>query len=135
VGRLLLPARSERVLRRSLRVGLNSAFQKLKWTEKVAGREADPANGAASMRSSFLTPRWSKGDSNSWSHPERQRSEGASHRPPFNSLDRGRTRLFAGEKRIRTCPVTGSVLCLPQARGDYHSAAECLLARRARVAR
>jgi hypothetical protein len=49
---------------------------------------------------------WSKGDSNSWSHPERQRSEGASHRPPFNSLDRVRTRLFAGEKRIRTCPVT-----------------------------
>ena len=27
--------------------------------------------------SSPLTPRWSKGDSNSWSHPERQRSEGA----------------------------------------------------------
>jgi hypothetical protein len=25
----------------------------------------------------FQTPRWSKGDSNSWSHPERQRSEGA----------------------------------------------------------
>jgi nicotinamidase-related amidase len=26
--------------------------------------EADPANGAASMRSSFLTPRWRKADSN-----------------------------------------------------------------------
>jgi hypothetical protein len=31
--------------------------------------EADPADGAASMRSPFLTPRWSKADSNSESHP------------------------------------------------------------------
>jgi hypothetical protein len=29
--------------------------------------EADPANGAASMRSSFLTPRWREQDSNHWS--------------------------------------------------------------------
>jgi hypothetical protein len=72
------------------------------------------------------SPLEQRGDSNSWSHSERQRSEGASRRPPFNSLDRVRTRLFAGEKRIRTCPVTAPVLRLPQARGDYHSAAECL---------
>jgi hypothetical protein len=32
--------------------------------------------------SSHLTRRWSKGDSNSWSHPERQRSEGATWVPP-----------------------------------------------------
>ena len=30
--------------------------------------EADPANGAASMRSSFLTPRWREADSNPRSH-------------------------------------------------------------------
>ena len=60
--------------------------------------------------SSHQTLCWSKGDSNLWSHPERQRSEEASHRPPFNSLDRVRTQVFAGEKRIRTCPVTASVL-------------------------
>jgi hypothetical protein len=36
---------------------------------------------------SSQTRRWSEGDSNSWSHPERLRSEGASHRPPFNRLD------------------------------------------------
>src|ERR1700751_3675916 len=76
--------------------------------------------------SSQWTLSWSKGDSNSWSHPERQRSEGASHRPPFDSLDRVGTRLDAGVRRIRTCPVTASVLRLPQACGDHHSAAECL---------
>src|ERR1700731_3090858 len=39
--------------------------------------------------SSHLTPRWSKGDSNSPSHPERQRSEGrymgSAHRSRFRS--------------------------------------------------
>jgi hypothetical protein len=38
---------------------------------------SQPKASLPSMRSSFLTPSWSKGDSNSWSHPERQRSEGA----------------------------------------------------------
>jgi hypothetical protein len=33
--------------------------------------------GRAAGTSSHLTLPWSKGDSNSWSHPERQRSEGA----------------------------------------------------------
>jgi hypothetical protein len=32
---------------------------------------------------SQVTRRWSKGDSNSWSHPERQRSEGATWVPPL----------------------------------------------------
>jgi hypothetical protein len=35
--------------------------------------EADPANGAASMRSSLLTRRWRKADSNSWSHLQAER--------------------------------------------------------------
>jgi hypothetical protein len=40
------------------------------WDQRVAG--------ASSTKSgSHKTRRWSKGDSNSWSHPERQRSEGA----------------------------------------------------------
>jgi hypothetical protein len=52
------------------------------------------------MSGSQKTLRWSKGDSNSWSHPERQRSEGASDRPPFNSLDRVRTRLFFDRIRV-----------------------------------
>jgi hypothetical protein len=45
---------------------------------------------------------WSKGDSNSWSHPERQRSEGATWVPPPLPVSESRPPERAGRVRIQT---------------------------------
>ena len=50
-------------------------------------QEATFDRGNARGTESLQTPRWSKGDSNSWSHPERQRSEGATWVPPLLKSD------------------------------------------------
>ena len=57
------------------------------------------------------TPRWSKGDSNSWSHPERQRSEGATWVPPLLPVSESRP----PEKRQRSAELsaTASAVATP----------------------
>jgi hypothetical protein len=51
---------------------------------------------------SHVTHRWSKGDSNSWSHPERQRSEGATWVPPLLPVSESRP----PEKRERSAELS-----------------------------
>ena len=54
---------------------------------------------------------WSKGDSNSWSHPERQRSEGATWVPPLLPVSESRP----PEKRQRSAELsaTASAVATP----------------------
>src|SRR5271168_754260 len=61
--------------------------------------------------SSQLTLCWSKGDSNSWSHPERQRSEGATWVPPLLPVSESRP----PEKRQRSAELsaTASAVATP----------------------
>jgi hypothetical protein len=58
-----------------------------------------------------LTHRWSKGDSNSWSHPERQRSECATWVPPLLPVSESRP----PEKRQRSAELsaTASAVATP----------------------
>jgi hypothetical protein len=61
--------------------------------------EADPANGAASMRSSFLTPRWREPDSNS-----RSRRTGR----PFRGAPKWILQAFNPAWRLPHCAWAGS---------------------------
>ena len=65
----------------------------------LARRKESPRGDRVQPHGSLLTRRWRKGDSNSWSHPERQRSEGATWVPP---LSRFRSRALLRSAKTGT---------------------------------
>jgi len=65
--------------------------------------------------SSHLTPRWSKGDSNSPSHPERQRSEGRHMGPAHRSRFRSRAAVIV---TLAALPIPVDSECRSCAQGS-----------------
>ena len=70
-----------------------------------AGFELPKIEHLAEGTESLRTRRWSKGDSNSWSHPERERSEGATWVPPLLPVSESRP----PEKRQRSAELSATV--------------------------